>query len=175
MRRASHPLSQRASRATQATQLLAEVERFRQGHEEGRGLSANSIPLVVAGDFNASPCGSQTTVPEDQGGYDPLCYQLVISHPLALRSAFPVEDTFTTWKIRAKAPGEQRLGISAREQPSTKEVRHCIDYVWVSDDVMVEGRSSLPGSEELGPSRIPSLAYPSDHLALAVELLVRPC
>ncbi|CAN0490033.1 unnamed protein product [Hapterophycus canaliculatus] len=139
----------------QAKQLLDEVARFRAGHEQARGLPPGSIPLVIAGDFNATPHAS--------GGYEPLCYRQVVAHPLALRSALPVGDGFfTTWKIRpAKPPAAEG---------ATRESKHSIDYVWVSDGVQPARISTLPSPEELGPSRAPSFVYPSDHFAIAVDL-----
>lgn len=52
----------------------------------------------------------------------------------------------------------------------TKETKHCIDYVWISEGVQPARRSTLPTAEGLGPHRAPSFVYPSDHFALAVEL-----
>ncbi|CAN0178918.1 unnamed protein product [Scytosiphon promiscuus] len=142
-------------RARQAKQLLDEVSRFRAGHELARGLPSGSIPLIVAGDFNATPHESE--------GYEPLCYRQVTAHPLALRSALPVsEGFFTTWKIRPARPPAAK--------GATRESKHCIDYVWVSGGVRPERRSTLPSSEELGPARAPSFVYPSDHFAIAVDL-----
>ncbi|CBJ28400.1 conserved unknown protein [Ectocarpus siliculosus] len=66
-------------RSRQAKQLLDEVARFRAGQEKARGLPAGSVPVIIAGDFNATPHAS--------GGYEPLCYRQVTAHPLALRSA----------------------------------------------------------------------------------------
>ncbi|CAN0176989.1 unnamed protein product [Ectocarpus fasciculatus] len=138
-------------RSRQAKQLLDEVARFRAGQEQARGLPAGSIPVVIAGDFNATPHAS--------GGYEPLCYGEVTAHPLALRSALPLgDDFFTTWKVRGAEGG------------GVKESRHCIDYVWLSGGVSPVGGSTLPSAEGLGPERAPSFAYPSDHFAMAVDL-----
>ncbi|CAM9467327.1 unnamed protein product [Ectocarpus sp. 12 AP-2014] len=138
-------------RSRQAKQLLDEVARFRAGQEKARGLPAGSVPVIIAGDFNATPHAS--------GGYEPLCYRQVTAHPLALRSALPLgDDLFTTWKVRAAGGG------------GVKESRHCIDYVWLSEGVTTVGGSTLPSAEELGPEKAPSFAYPSDHFAMAIDL-----
>ncbi|CAB1097311.1 unnamed protein product [Ectocarpus sp. CCAP 1310/34] len=138
-------------RSRQAKQLLDEVARFRAGQEKARGLPAGSVPVIIAGDFNATPHAS--------GGYEPLCYGQITSHPLALRSALPLgDDLFTTWKVRAAGGG------------GVKESRHCIDYVWLSEGLRPVEGSTLPSAEGLGLERAPSFAYPSDHFAIAVDL-----
>lgn len=165
----------------QAQQLLDEVSRFRAGHEDGRGLSRDSIPLVITGDFNATPHSSPDK--DGDGVYQPMCYRQVMSHPLALRSAFHVQETFTTWKIRPLRSGTAHGCNGAVGYPSaaaggdstggdreTKESKHCIDYVFISSTVQLERRSTLPSGEELGPRRAPSFVYPSDHFAMAVNL-----
>lgn len=145
---------------TQAKQLLDEVARFRAGHEQARGLPSGSIPLIVAGDFNATPRSS--------GGYEPLCYRQVTAHPLALRSALPTgEDSFTTWKIR---PANKPPAGGSEVAGATRESKHCIDYMWVSGGLQPKSGSTLPSAEELGPTRAPSFVYPSDHFAIAVDL-----
>lgn len=159
--------SYRLARAhTQAKQLLDEVARFRAGHEQARGLPSGSIPLIVAGDFNATPRSSV--------GYEPLCYRQVTAHPLALRSALPTgEDFFTTWKIRPanKPPvGGSEMVVAG----GTRESKHCIDYMWVTSRVRPTSGSTLPSAEELGPTRAPSFVYPSDHFAIAADLRLPP-
>lgn len=159
------------------------MDRFRAGHEARRGLPAGSIPLVIAGDFNATPHASQSGGVTG-GGYEPLCYRRVIAHPLKVKSAFPVDGMFTTWKIRPQkcaaapvpVPGGNtdadggKAKATVEVEIDTKETKHCIDYVWVSEGVNVVRRSTFPTAEELGPLRVPSFVYPSDHFALAVEL-----
>lgn len=155
----------------QVAQLLHEVDRFRAGHEAARGLPACSIPVVIAGDFNATPHPSDSGG-LDGGGYEPLCYQRMMVNTLGLRSAFPVDSTFTTWKIRLKSGAvASGTGLTPNvDAMETKETKHCIDYVWVSGHVQTARRSTFPTAEELGPDRAPSFVYPSDHFALAIEL-----
>ena len=186
----------------QAQQLLDEVTRFREGHERGRGLPPGSIPLIVAGDFNAAPHRSKA----GSGGYEPMCFRQVTSHPLALQSAFPLEGAFTTWKIRpgpkpaaaavvedaaggggsaegdgvtgAEGGGGREVGGGGgggeKAMVGTKETKHCIDYMWVSEGVQPTRHSLMPTEEQLGPLRAPSFVYPSDHFAVAVDLVL-PC
>lgn len=155
--------------------MLDEVARFRAGHERGRGLPIESIPLVIAGDFNATPYESITGGRDGNGGYEPLCYRQLKSHPLALQSAFPIENMFTTWKIRPATTASSSGGEGVKGgSGSTRETKHCIDYVWTSRGVRPMQRSTLPTAEGLGPLRAPSFVYPSDHFALAVDLLL-PC
>ncbi|CAN0451879.1 unnamed protein product, partial [Laminaria digitata] len=53
-----------------------------------------------------------------------------------------------------------------------KETKHCIDYVWVSGGVRPRRYSMMPTEEALGPLRAPSFVYPSDHFAVAVDLVL---
>ena len=106
--------------------------------------------LIVCGDFNAELS-------------EPV-YEAFASSSLGLISAYKAlggqdeEPEYTTWKIR----GGRR--------DSEREVCHTIDYMWFS-----KGRFSLhslqdiPSGDSLGPDRLPSFAYPSDHLSLAAE------
>ncbi|CAM9698954.1 unnamed protein product [Discosporangium mesarthrocarpum] len=144
-------------------QLLEEVERFRALHSSSRHLQLEDVPVIVTGDFNATPHPSDGPT----GTYEPLCYRTVLQHPLRLRSMFDVDHTFTTWKIR---PLGGSAGRSGGEEGVTREVKHCIDYVWASDGVDTVRWSSMPTAEALGPARAPSYVYPSDHFSLAVEL-----
>ena len=57
----------------------------------------------------------------------------------------------------------------------TKETKHCIDYVWVSGGVRPSRHSMMPTEEALGPLRAPSFVYPSDHFAVAVDLVLPYC
>ncbi|KAM6971795.1 nocturnin [Aplochiton taeniatus] len=103
-------------------------------------------PLLVCGDFNASPA-------ED-------VYRRFATSPLGLDSAYKklsrdgqTEPEYTTWKIR-----------------STGESRGTLDYVWYSKEgFRVEGVLELPTEEQIGPNRLPSYTYPSDHLSLVCD------
>lgn len=117
-------------RLQQGQQLMAIVNQFAQG-----------APIVVCGDFNASPA-------------EPV-YQHMLSHNLA--SAYCIalkeEPSFTSWKFR---PG--------------KELRYTIDYIWYSrDGLALSNVLGLPSAEDIGPDALPMLQYPSDHLALCAK------
>ena len=113
------------------------------------GLSED-LPLVVCGDFNAEPS-------ED-------VYRRFLSSPLRLDSAYKLlssdrqtEPAYTTWKIRPSG-----------------ESRSTLDYIWYShDSLSVETLLDIPSEEQIGPDRLPSYHYPSDHLSLLCDISFR--
>ncbi|XP_030047589.1 nocturnin isoform X2 [Microcaecilia unicolor] len=127
-------------------------ERFRsaQGSDLLRNLQditeGAKIPLVVCGDFNAEPT-------ED-------VYKHFASSSLNLNSAYKLlsadgqsEPPYTTWKIRPSG-----------------ESCHTLDYIWYSQHALnVISALSLLTEEQIGPNRLPSLNYPSDHLSLVCD------
>ncbi|XP_037833153.1 nocturnin isoform X2 [Kryptolebias marmoratus] len=106
-----------------------------------------TIPLVVCGDFNAEPS-------ED-------VYRRFNSSPLGLNSVYKLlssdgqmEPAYTTWKIRPSG-----------ESCST------LDYIWYTHDALsVESLLDIPTEEQIGPNRLPSYHYPSDHLSLLCDI-----
>ncbi|XP_070692692.1 nocturnin [Pempheris klunzingeri] len=112
--------------------------------------AAATIPLVVCGDFNAEPS-------ED-------VYRHFSSSPLGLDSAYKLlscdgqtEPAYTTWKIRPSG-----------ESCST------LDYIWYTHDALsVDCLLDIPTEEEIGPDRLPSYHYPSDHLSLLCDISFR--
>lgn len=109
-----------------------------------------SVPLVVCGDFNAEPS-------ED-------VYRRFSSSPLGLNSAYKLlssdrqtEPAYTTWKIRPSG-----------------ESRGTLDYIWYTRDALsVECLLDIPTEEQIGPDRLPSYHYPSDHLSLLCDISFR--
>ncbi|KAK2849581.1 hypothetical protein Q5P01_009415 [Channa striata] len=105
-----------------------------------------AVPLVVCGDFNAEPS-------ED-------VYRRFSSSALGLNSAYKLlssdgqtEPAYTTWKIRPSG-----------ESCST------LDYIWYSRDALsVDCLLDIPTEEQIGPDRLPSYHYPSDHLSLLCD------
>ncbi|TRY54751.1 hypothetical protein DNTS_031271, partial [Danionella cerebrum] len=108
------------------------------GIEEG-------IPLVVCGDFNAEPCEE--------------VYKRFMNSPLKLDSVYKclsedgsTEPPYTSWKIRPSG-----------ESCST------LDYIWYSQRAFqVDAVLKIPTEEQIGPDRLPSYHYPSDHLSLTM-------
>ncbi|XP_029950917.1 nocturnin-like isoform X1 [Salarias fasciatus] len=104
------------------------------------------VPLIVCGDFNA--------VPTEE------VYRRFAASPLRLDSAYKKlssdgssEPDYTTWKIRP-----------------TGECRSTLDYIWYSrDSLRVDAVLDLPTEEQIGPNRLPSFSYPSDHLSLVCD------
>ncbi|XP_061103145.1 nocturnin-like isoform X1 [Conger conger] len=103
------------------------------------------VPLLVCGDFNAEPS-------ED-------VYRRFAASGLELDSAYTrlspdgAEPPYTTWKIRPSG-----------------ESCHTLDYIWFSRLAFrVESLLELPTAEQIGPDRLPSYNYPSDHLSLICD------
>ncbi|XP_036372407.1 nocturnin-like isoform X2 [Megalops cyprinoides] len=104
------------------------------------------MPLLVCGDFNAEPS-------ED-------VYRRFASSSLGLDSAYKqlsadgqTEPPYTTWKIRPSG-----------------EVCHTLDYIWYSRCALsVNAVLDFPTAEQIGPNRLPSYNYPSDHLSLVCD------
>ncbi|XP_068126076.1 nocturnin isoform X2 [Hyperolius riggenbachi] len=127
-------------------------ERFRlaQGLDLLRNLESLTqgakIPLVVCGDFNADPTEE--------------VYKRFASSSLNLNSAYKVlsedgetEPPYTTWKIR-----------------TTGECCNTLDYIWYSQHALkVNAALKMPTEEQIGPNRLPSFTYPSDHLSLVCD------
>lgn len=117
-------------------------------HSKGR-------PLLMCGDFNAEPT-------------EPV-YSTILNHKsLGLASAYanlnpdksaPSENRepeYTTWKVREEG-----------------EVCHTIDYIFYSgDSLKVEAGLEFPTGEEVGPGRVPSFRYPSDHFSLVCDFRI---
>ncbi|XP_072292022.1 nocturnin-like [Eucyclogobius newberryi] len=109
--------------------------------------SDSALPLVVCGDFNAEPTEE--------------VYRRFSRSPLGLDSAYKLlsvdgrtEPSYTTWKIRQSG-----------------ENRSTLDYIWYSRDVLrVHTLLDIPTEEQIGPDRLPSYHYPSDHLSLLCDL-----
>lgn len=130
---------------TMGTTLPRDTIKGVTGGEEGE---EGGVPLIVCGDFNAEPW-------ED-------VYQRFASSPLGLDSAYKClsadgrsEPPYTSWKIRR----------------SSGESRHTLDYIWYSrQSFHVDAVLELPSEEQIGPDRLPSYHYPSDHLSLVCDL-----
>lgn len=125
-------------------------------NEQGKDLldfvrnNRGQRPTIIAGDFNAEPS-------------EPVYRTLLAQCDLPLESSYAVqpgsgvrdqEPPYTTWKIRREG-----------------EVCHTIDYIfYTKNDFQLEGRLDLPTEDQIGPGRVPSLAYASDHFSLVADL-----
>ncbi|KAB7506094.1 Nocturnin [Armadillidium nasatum] len=119
-------------------------------HEQGMDLLSfleefrQKRPSIVCGDFNAEP-------------NEPVYEVMTNSNP-KLSSAYArlndgEELPYSTWKIRGSG-----------------EIKHNIDYIFFTEDQLtVEGGLDMPTEMEIGPERVPSAAYPSDHFSLICD------
>ncbi|XP_035280295.1 nocturnin-like isoform X1 [Anguilla anguilla] len=132
-------------RSAQGSDLLRSLREAGGGGDDGGG--GDGAPLLVCGDFNAEP------------GED--VYRLFSTSGLGLDSAYKrlsadgrSEPPYTTWKIRPSG-----------------ESRHTLDYIWYSRrGLRVDSVLDLPSEEQIGPGRLPSYSYPSDHLSLVCDV-----
>ncbi|XP_029367268.1 nocturnin-like isoform X1 [Echeneis naucrates] len=130
-------------RSTQGCDLLRQIQNLLQKHTDHSG---SGIPLLICGDFNAIPTEE--------------VYRHFITSPLSLDSAYKklsqdglTEPEYTTWKIRP-----------------TGECCTTLDYIWYSQDMLrVDAVLDMPTEEQIGPNRLPSFTYPSDHLSLVCD------
>nr|XP_015821179.2 nocturnin isoform X1 [Nothobranchius furzeri] len=137
-------------RSAQGADLLQSLRDITsQGPNQNQDVP-NTIPVVVCGDFNAEPS-------ED-------VYRRFSSSPLGLTSAYRLlssdgqsEPAYTTWKIR---PSGESCGT--------------LDYIWYTHGALsVEKLLDIPTEEQIGPGRLPSYHYPSDHLSLLCDISFR--
>jgi len=103
---------------------------------------ASEMPLILTGDLNAPPS-------------EPVLPLLTGSAVTPLRSSYASDqgESWTTWKIR-----------------DTGEEKHCLDYVLHSPRLETQRLLTMPEAGQLGPGRLPSLQFPSDHMSLVVDL-----
>ncbi|XP_051557938.1 nocturnin-like [Myxocyprinus asiaticus] len=133
-------------RSAQGSDLLRNLQNIAQRIETEENANTD-VPLVVCGDFNAEPS-------ED-------VYKNFAASSLGLDSAYKhlstdgkTEPPYTTWKIRPSG-----------------ESCHTLDYVWYSHRVFnVNAVLDFPTEEQIGPNRLPSYNYPSDHLSLVCDI-----
>jgi len=101
---------------------------------------ASDVPLILTGDLNAPPT-------------EPVVPLLTGSSVTSLRSSYATDQgAWTTWKIR-----------------DTGEERHSLDYVLHSPRLETQAVLAMPEDDDLGPGRLPSLQFPSDHMSLVVD------
>jgi len=107
-------------------------------------------PIIICGDFNAEPT-------------EPVFQTMTQNNKLPLKSAYKICSNpenmendaleYTTWKVRES--GEQK---------------HILDYIFHSPDTLETIETlDMPTEEQIGESRVPSLAFPSDHLSLLAK------
>jgi len=72
-----------------------------------------------------------------------------------LVSAYPDSTPFTTWKIR-----------------ETGEQKSTLDYIFHSGGIQASATLDMPTEKQIGKDRLPSFAFPSDHLSMVADFQV---
>ncbi|GFH06560.1 endo/exonuclease/phosphatase domain-containing protein [Haematococcus lacustris] len=136
-----------------------------QGGQAGSGQQqqqgSHLVPVIIAGDFNTIPTSAVCKM--FQGHTVPLdsLWDLPNSgEPTAAASDAPgaaaggVDTEFSTWKFR-----------------SVGESKRVIDYIlWTRGrGLQPVARWRMLTEQEIGPTGLPTLRYPSDHVALCAD------
>jgi len=187
--KAKKGIANEQKRAHQIRAVLDRIEEVASNAAIASSLASESavesawggLPVVLMGDFNADafPDPRERQDAEVEVEEAEACPQsfageefgLAVGEAVAwkggaLKSAYPLakaeeetedapEVAYTTWKCR-----------------SGKETRHTIDYMFF-DKAGFEVRRVLGPASDLPPSRLPCAAYPSDHLAIAADVLLK--
>eukprot|EP00922_Rhytidocystis_sp_ex-Travisia-forbesii_P049576 GHVS01073773.1.p1 GENE.GHVS01073773.1~~GHVS01073773.1.p1 ORF type:complete len:184 (-),score=20.03 GHVS01073773.1:967-1518(-) len=128
-----------AIRLIQAEQLFTFLAEFVET------LHDDTIPVIVCGDFNASPTS-------------PTVQWIETQRYMSVTSVYVHDEKsgdYTTWKIRPKG-----------------EVKKVIDYIWLAERNSRRTARSLmgrPRAEDICVARLPNGRHPSDHIPLAAE------
>ncbi|XP_046354073.1 nocturnin-like isoform X1 [Haliotis rufescens] len=129
--------------------------RYEQGHFLNATLESmtGNHPVIVCGDFNAEQTEKVYEV------FKTSKVGLVSSY--AQLSGDGSEIPFTTWKVRG--------GITGK-----KELSRTIDYVWFTPSkIGLKSVLMMPTVHEIGENRLPSHTYPSDHLSLVCDFVLK--
>lgn len=145
-------------RARQVGALIADVERARSAAIAGsRARSGETAPLILAGDLNTDPHDVSAPKPHVAKAIPMILeYGLQSAYPLSPHEGAygPGSETWTTWKRRG-----------------AYEAKHQIDFIFSAGARHI-ARLRPPSDGEVGEARLPSLRYPSDHIAVAADLLI---
>ena len=119
-------------------------------------IDVPDCPIIMAGDFNAEPTEPvYSTIRSDPRFDFDSAYRCECGDVGAEDGQ---EPPYTTWKVRGEG-----------------ECCHTIDYVFFSRRQLgVDQVLPFPTGEQIGPDRVPSFQYPSDHFSLVVDFGLLP-
>jgi endonuclease/exonuclease/phosphatase family metal-dependent hydrolase len=115
-------------------------------------FSDQNVPVIILGDFNADP---PTRREMNCSAIQKLLTHA--KHSAPYRSAYtidnPMDDLFTTWKIRG-----------------TKTSKRFIDYIFhAGSSIQCVDTLKTISPSEIEETKLPSLRHPSDHLHIAAK------
>ena len=119
-------------------------------------IDVPDCPIIMAGDFNAEPTEPVYSTSRSDPRFDfDSAYRCECGDVGAEDGQ---EPPYTTWKVRGEG-----------------ECCHTIDYVFFSRRQLgVDQVLPFPTGEQIGPDRVPSFQYPSDHFSLVVDFGLLP-
>ncbi|XP_067661132.1 nocturnin-like [Haliotis asinina] len=129
--------------------------RYEQGHFLNSILESMTIdaPVIVCGDFNAEQTEKVYEVFKNS--------KMGLASSYAQLSGDGSEIPFTTWKVRG---GNNVM----------RELSRTIDYVWFTPEKLgLKSVLMMPTIHEIGENRLPSHTYPSDHLSLVCDFVLK--
>lgn len=133
---------------------------------------AGGLPLVLAGDFNVEP-GSAVYELILGGGSSPADTSAISTDNVETQAVAPVSEHWSLRSAYADADGhEPKFTIRSWRNGFDRPFIGTLDYVFVSDGVLVRGVRELPSGVGSGveAATFPSHAEPSDHILLAADL-----
>lgn len=148
-------------RCCQVEELLVAVDV--EARETATNDSVNGVPILIIGDFNADP--------PSQVGLKESAVERILQNPVSMsssdvrhfRSAYdiddPIDSLFTTCKVRG-----------------TTATKRIVDYIFYCDCggvIKYTATLRVPPVEELEPTKLPGLRYPSDHLHIGAKFEIR--
>jgi len=125
-------------------------------------------PIIISGDFNAEP--TEPVYHTMTEGISDNVMSNSEKGPLKFKSAYAEttpdgsETPYTTWKIREDGEHIQTLDYVFYTDDHTDD-----DTSRVAPRLQVESVLDFPSGQDIGPDRLPSERYASDHFSLVVD------
>mmetsp|Transcript_15960 Transcript_15960/g.44551 ORF Transcript_15960/g.44551 Transcript_15960/m.44551 type:complete len:189 (+) Transcript_15960:130-696(+) len=117
--------------------------------------------IVLTGDFNTTMDSEVCQILKSEGLASMWDGELIPESSLPAGGGGGAkgrpDEEFTTWKFR------ESNGCEA-------EVKRVIDYIWFSQGLNLMSRWAQLSEADIGNTGLPSMTYPSDHIAICCDL-----
>jgi len=142
------------NRDDQVASLLETLDSFLERGRKSHSAMQQTPPVLVLGDFNATPdepCCARISQhgPGFTNSYAEAGYDLAID-----------KDIFSSYKKRVGA-----------YKPGTH--KYWIDYIWRSPRLVTESVQEMVSAEACGEDLLPNTAWPSDHLSILATFRIK--